>query len=219
VKYKPDLKNPYLVWKCLYNLRIGYICDCFLELYSKVLQKFNHRKKDEGNKMKIKVIVLLLALGAVLLSGCVGNQQPSPEKNATPTETVTPIETATPVEIMTPEVNATPAVTSTPEGNVTPATGVIPTPGLRNTPYLIRLANFKASPSSLEIKKGETVAWMNLQENPNRSFTLVSQEGLFEKTNLVYKRSFTYTFNETGNYNFTVVGQPKMNVSVGVASP
>ncbi len=169
--------------------------------------------------MKIKVIVLLLVLGAVLLSGCVGNQQPSPEKNTTPTETVTPIETVTPVETMTPEVNTTPAVTLTPEGNVTPAAGMISTPDLKNTPYLIRLANYKASPTSLEIKKGEIVAWMNLQENPKRSFTLVSQEGLFENANLVYKRSFTYTFNETGNYNFTVVGQPKMNVSVSVASP
>jgi PBP1b-binding outer membrane lipoprotein LpoB len=169
--------------------------------------------------MKIKVIVLLLVLGAVLLSGCVGNQQPSPEKNTTPTETVTPIETVTPVETMTPEVNTTPAVTLPPEGNVTPAAGMISTPDLKNTPYLIRLANYKASPTSLEIKKGEIVAWMNLQENPKRSFTLVSQEGLFENANLVYKRSFTYTFNETGNYNFTVVGQPKMNVSVSVASP
>jgi|BarGraIncu00222A_1022003.scaffolds.fasta_scaffold12183_2 hypothetical protein len=181
--------------------------------------------------MKIKIIVLLLVLGAVLLSGCVGNEKPSPDKNVTPVETVTPKENATPAETVTPEgnatpgesvtpeENATPAETVTPKGNVTPGVGGISSPDIRVTPYLIRLANFKASPTSLEIKKGETVAWMNLQENPKRNLKLVSEEGLFENTNLVYKRSFTHTFNETGDYNFTVVGQPKMNVSVSVVTP
>ena len=100
--------------------------------------------------------------------------------------------------------------TVTPEGNVTPEAGQISTPDIRETPYLIRLDNYRASPSSLEIKKGETVAWMNLQENPKRNFTLVSEEGLFENTTLVYKRSFTHTFNETGDYKFSIVGQPRM---------
>jgi PBP1b-binding outer membrane lipoprotein LpoB len=163
--------------------------------------------------MKIKVIVLLLVLGAVLLSGCVGNEQQLPGKNATPAETVTPTEIATPVETMTPEVNATPEVNITPEVNATPSVGS------SETSYLIRLANYRASTSSLQIKKGETVSWMNLQENPKRAFTLVSQEGLFENVNLVYRRPFAYTFNETGDYNFTVVGQPKMNVSISVAAP
>jgi len=181
--------------------------------------------------MKIKIIVLLLVLGAVLLSGCVGNEQPSPDKNVTPVETVTPKENATPAETVTPEGNTTPAESVTPEenatpaeavtqeGNVTPGVGEISSHDIRVTPYLIRLANFKASPTSLEIKKGETVAWMNLQENPKRNLKLVSEEGLFENTNLVYKRSFTHTFNETGDYNFTVVGQPKMDVSVSVVAP
>jgi len=181
--------------------------------------------------MKLKIIVLLLVLGTVLLSGCLGNEQPKPEENATPNETSTPNMSATPVETITPEGNATPGGTVNPEGNeiagenatqegnVTPATGEVLTPNIRETPYLIRLANYRASPSNLEIKKGETVAWMNQQENPKRNFKLVSQEGLFEEATLVYKRAFTHTFNETGNYNFIIIGQPKMNVSVSVVSP
>jgi plastocyanin len=180
--------------------------------------------------MKLKIIVLLLVLSTVLLSGCLGNEQPKPEENATPNETSTPNMSATPVETVTPEGNATPGEFVNPEGNetgenvtpernVTPEAGTVSTPSIKETPYLIRLANFKASTSSLEIKKGETVAWMNLQENPKRNFKLVSQEGLFEETTLVYKRAFTHTFNETGNYNFIIIGQPKMNVSVSVVSP
>jgi PBP1b-binding outer membrane lipoprotein LpoB len=178
--------------------------------------------------MKIKIIVLLLVLGAVLLSGCLGDEKPSPENNATPAETVTPKENVTPstnvtqeenvtpVESVTPEENITAVETVTPVGNVTPAAGQITTPDIRTTPYMIRLENYRATPASLEIKKGESVAWMNEQDNPKRKFTLVSEEGLFNDTTLVYKRAFTYTFNETGDYKFSIVGQPRMSVSVSV---
>jgi plastocyanin len=190
--------------------------------------------------MKIKIIVLLLVLGAVLLSGCLGNKQPSPEKNVTPGETITPEvnttpkETATTGETITPEGNATPKETATtgenvtpggstttggnitPEGNVTQGVGEL---GIEETAHLIRLVNFRASSSSLKINKGGAVAWMNLQDNPKRVLTLVSEDSLFDPTNLVYKRSFAYTFNETGTYNFTIIGQPKMNVSVSVVEP
>lgn len=169
--------------------------------------------------MKIKVIVLLLVLGAVLLSGCVGNQQPSPENNTTPTETVTSTVNATPVETATSEVNATTVETMTPEVNETPEVNTTSTTSINTTPYLIRLENYRASISSLDIKKGESVAWMNLQDNPKRKFTLVSQEGLFENKSLGYRQPFAYTLNETGDYNFYVIGQPRMNVSVNVTAP
>ena len=81
------------------------------------------------------------------------------------------------------------------------------------------MVNYRASPSSLEIKEGETVAWVNLQETPKRAFTLVSEDSLFENTSLVYRRSFAYTFNETGDYSFKIVGQQKMNVNVSVVEP
>lgn len=190
--------------------------------------------------MKIKIIVLLLVLATVLFSGCTGNEQPTPEENVTPEETVTPEEVETPeemetpaeAEIPTPEEVETPAVTE-PGEEVTPGdnetenetetgTGdgpVIVTPAIRATPYTIRLDNFRAYPSSLDIKEEETVAWINYQDSPRRVFTLQSEEGLFEDINLVYRRSFAYTFNETGTYNFTIVGQPRMNVTITVSEP
>ena len=58
-----------------------------------------------------------------------------------------------------------------------------------------------------------------MEDSPKRVLTLVSEEKLFENTKLVYKRAFTYTFNETGDYHFSIVGQPKMNVTVNVAEP
>jgi PBP1b-binding outer membrane lipoprotein LpoB len=182
--------------------------------------------------MKTKIIVLLLIFGAVLLSGCTGNDQPSTEENATPEETVTPVENTTVVE--TPEENVTAVETETPEENVTPEENKTleenVTPGengrlnvstseIKETPYLVRLINKRASSSSLEIKKGESVSWINMEDKPKRVLTLVSEENLFENTNLAYKRAFTHTFNETGDYHFSVVGQPRMNVTVNVAEP
>jgi len=173
--------------------------------------------------MKTKLIVLLLLIGTILLSGCTGNNQPSPEENMSPGEAITPAENVSPEEIITPEQNLTPAETES-DINVTPAQNEteVSEPsvtGVNEAAYLIRLNNNRASASSLEIKKGETVSWINLQENPKRVFTLVSEQGLFEDANLVYRRPFAYTFNETGQYDFTVVGQPKMNVTVNVVEP
>lgn len=182
-----------------------------------------------GNKMNTKIIVLLLVLGVVLFSGCAGNEQPSPEENATPEETVTPDEIATPeetetpteTETETPDEVETPVVTET-EEEVTPVENeteegpTVTTPDIRKTPYTIRLDNFRAYPSSLDIKEGETVAWINYQESPRRVFTLTSEEDLFEDASLVYRRSFAYTFNETGTYTFTIIGQPRMDVNITV---
>lgn len=176
--------------------------------------------------MKTKIIVLLLIFGAVLLSGCTGNEQPSTEKNATPEETVTPVENTTvvgtPEENVTSEENVTPEVNVTSKENVTPGENGrlnISTSEIKETPYLLRLINNRVSSSSLEIKKGESISWINMEDNPKRVLILVSEEKLFENTNLAYRHAFTYTFNETGDYHFSIVGQPRMNVTVGVAEP
>ena len=189
--------------------------------------------------MKTKIIVLLLIFGAVLFSGCTGNEQPSTEKNATPEETATPVENTTIVD--TPEENATAIETETSEENVTQENVTqenvtqenvtqeksvtsegngrlnVSTTEIKQTPYLLRLINKRASSSSLDIKKGESVSWVNMEDSPKRILTLVSEEKLFDDTRLAYKRAFTYTFNETGDYHFSVVGQPRMNVTVSVA--
>lgn len=176
--------------------------------------------------MKTKIIVLLLIFGAVLLSGCTGNEQPSTEKNATPEETVTPVENTTvvgtPEENVTSKENVTPEVNVTSKENVTPGENGrlnISTSEIKETPYLLRLINNRVSSSSLEIKKGESISWINMEDNPKRVLILVSEEKLFENTNLAYRHAFTYTFNETGDYHFSIVGQPRMNVTVGVAEP
>ncbi|WP_410507105.1 hypothetical protein RSJ42_09715 [Methanosarcina hadiensis] len=178
--------------------------------------------------MKTKLIILLLVLSVVLFSGCAGNEQPSPEENLTPEETVTPEETITPEETETPVATETPEEVETPaindtEENVTAeennTEGGAAVNNSSSRVYTVRLDNFRASVPSLDIKEGETVAWLNYQDSPRRVFTLVSEQGLFDNQSLSYRRSFAYTFNEAGTYDFTVVGQPRMNVTVNVNEP
>ncbi|TGC09125.1 plastocyanin/azurin family copper-binding protein [Methanolobus halotolerans] len=71
--------------------------------------------------------------------------------------------------------------------------------------YRITLKNFLAQPSNVTINEGDSVFWINMNQ-PARNFVLVSDEGLWEDRSLVYRNSFTNTFNETGTYNYHIRG-------------
>jgi plastocyanin len=149
--------------------------------------------------MRMKIIALFLILASILFAGCVGDEEPAvPE--ATPTETATEEATETPTEVETPTEMATETEEATPA----------PEPKT----WTIRLENFLSRPSVLEINKGDTVVWMNFN-SPTRQFTLVSKDGLWEDVVIGYRLTFAHTFNETGTYNYTVLGfDPRMSGSV-----
>lgn len=138
--------------------------------------------------MRIKTIVVLLMLTSILFAGCIGNDEPVvieqiPEDiiNETPEEVEE-------IPVEEPEV-------------------VEELPAVDPQTYTIRMEHFLVRPATLEINKSDTVVWRNSQQNPARIFTLVSEDGLWENTNLVYGRTLIYTFNESGTYNYSVLGQ------------
>ena len=69
-------------------------------------------------------------------------------------------------------------------------------------------------PSAVDINKGETVGWWS--HKPQGGFVLVSEDGLFEDVELLYRHTFNYTFSETGTYKFSVKGMPQMNGTITV---
>lgn len=71
-------------------------------------------------------------------------------------------------------------------------------------------------PETLELNKGDTLVWKNLNK-PKRSFTLVSEEGLFKNQIIGYGKSFSYTFDEAGDYAFKLKEIPdtKLIIKVG----
>ncbi len=146
--------------------------------------------------MRIKTIVVLLMLTSILFAGCIGNDEPVvieqiPEDiiNETPEEVEE-------IPVEEPEV-------------------VEEAPAVDPQTYSIRLEYYQARPSTLEINRGDTVVWRNSQD-PKRLLTIVSEDGLWESTNLVYGRTLIYTFNESGTYNFSVTGQLRMSGSIVV---
>ncbi|AEH60743.1 PKD domain containing protein [Methanosalsum zhilinae DSM 4017] len=84
----------------------------------------------------------------------------------------------------------------------------------------IRMQQLAFIPSNVEINAGDTVRWQNLQTEPNRAFTLVSEDRLWQNTTLTYRRSLSYTFNESGTYHFYVREFPaRMSGTVTVMPP
>jgi plastocyanin len=64
-----------------------------------------------------------------------------------------------------------------------------------------------ATPTSMEIKAGDTVTWRNLQR-PKRSLVLISDDGLWDDQTVYYGKAFSYTFEEAGTYRFSVQDNP-----------
>lgn len=149
--------------------------------------------------MKIKTIIILsmIMLTSVFFAGCIGDDEPDIEGfplviNETPAEVIE----ETPVE--EPEVE----------------TPVEEVPVVDPETYSIRMEhNMIQITSPFEINRGDTVVWVN---NENILLTLISEDELLDDFRIVPGRRFDYTFNESGTYNFSIIGQPRMSVSIVV---
>ncbi|MGP8319736.1 MAG: hypothetical protein ACT6FD_02955 [Methanosarcinaceae archaeon] len=171
--------------------------------------------------MKIKTFVVLLMLTFVLLAGCIDDDEPV--VNETPTVNATSIEDEVPNENETPTVNETIIEDEVPNENETPMenetsdeeSGIIEElPEVEPKTHAIYMEHYGISfPSQFEINKGDTVVWRNRQD-PKRPLTLVSEDGLWENKTLGYGRTLVYTFNESGTYNYSVIGQLRMSGSL-----
>ncbi len=145
-------------------------------------------------RIKTIIVLLMLILTSVFFAGCIGDDEPVIEETI-PVIDETPEEVEE-IPIEEPEVEEE-------------------TPAVDPQTYSIRLEYYQARPSTLEINRGDTVVWRNSQD-PKRLLEIVSEDGLWESTNLVYGRTLVYTFNESGTYNFSVTGQLRMSGSIVV---
>uniref|UniRef100_Q46BR6 EfeO-type cupredoxin-like domain-containing protein n=1 Tax=Methanosarcina barkeri (strain Fusaro / DSM 804) TaxID=269797 RepID=Q46BR6_METBF len=71
------------------------------------------------------------------------------------------------------------------------------------------------TPNLLEIEKGDTVSWVNYKK-PKGSSVLVSEDSLWEKQTLNYGKAFSYTFEDSGTYTFSLEGVPEAKATVVV---
>ncbi len=147
-------------------------------------------------RIKTIIVILILLLTSVIFTGCIDEDEDEPVIEQIPEDIIN----ETPEEVEEIPIEEPEVVEEAPV--VDPQTYTV-----RMEYYMVRI------PSPFEINRGDTVVWRNVQD-PKRLLTLVSEDGLWEDTNLVYGRTLVYTFNESGTYNFSVLGQPRMSGSI-----
>jgi plastocyanin len=74
-------------------------------------------------------------------------------------------------------------------------------------PTKIVVKDFMFMPTSLTVKAGSTVTWVNMDEEPH---TVVSNTQMFRSGALDTKETFSFKFTEPGTYHFTCSIHPRM---------
>jgi plastocyanin len=152
------------------------------------------------------MLVISLMTISVLTAGCT-------DKETTDDETPTP--GATPASTATQTPTSTPTSTPTPE----PTPEISPTTTIEPKQHMIRIQNYLFIPQGgKEINQGDTVQWRNYEDSSSKIRYLVSENDLWDEYEIIrYKRSFYYTFNETGLYTFHLKGRESIKCNVTVS--
>lgn len=98
---------------------------------------------------------------------------------------------------------ATPAPDNDP-GEINPvATPPVTTPD--NDSGAVNIENFAFSPSTITVKKGAVITWTNNDSAPHKIKSATFNSGVLNKG-----QSFSFTFNETGTFNYICSIHPAM---------
>jgi plastocyanin len=127
----------------------------------------------------------------------------SPQPSATPRDTSTPAPSATAVNTAT---NTPVPATKTPTR--VPATEAADTPASETgTENEVTIAGFSFDPGVLEVKVGTKVTWTNVNSTGH---TVTSDTGVFGSSSLRENASFSFTFDEAGDFPYHCGFHPDM---------
>jgi plastocyanin len=136
--------------------------------------------------MKSKWLLFIILIALVMGSGCADDQ--------TEADDMTEGQAQTPAE----------------EQGVSEA----PVSAVASEEYGARLEYFGFVPEELEINRGDTVTWRN--NNKQKVYTLISDDGLFDDQEMKYGNTFYHIFESSGTYTFSVADTPDMTMTVNV---
>ncbi len=136
--------------------------------------------------MKSKWLLFIILIALVMGSGCADDQ--------TEADDMTEGQAQTPAE----------------EQEVSEA----PVSAVASEEYGARLEYFGFVPEELEINRGDTITWRN--NNKQRVYTLISDDGLFDDQEMKYGNTFYHIFESSGTYTFSVADTPDMTMTVNV---
>jgi plastocyanin len=90
------------------------------------------------------------------------------------------------------------------------AASSLPTAGAEDTDHIV-VSHFMFQPTTLTIKAGSTVTWVNRDEEPH---TIVSATGLFRSGALDTDGTFSFRFEKPGTYPFVCSIHPQMTGTI-----
>ncbi len=172
--------------------------------------------------MRAKALVLLFVLSAVMLSGCAGDKTTDNGANVTDNATnVTDgddnVTSENASNVSSDETEQKETTDEQPIVDIPDKDDIAQEPQVTDSDapryYTIRLEKYLSSPNTLVVAPKDTVFWTNFND-PIRAFTIVSENGLWESRSIGYRQSFSYTFNETGTYNYSILGNPRMSGTI-----
>ncbi|PWN07354.1 cupredoxin domain-containing protein [Rhodohalobacter mucosus] len=88
-------------------------------------------------------------------------------------------------------------------------------------PNEVWMVNRAFTPATLEIERGTTITWQNESSEVHTvtSGSNRNHDGLFDSGNISPGSTFSYTFNETGTFDYYCIPHPGMNASIVVVEP
>ena len=138
------------------------------------------------------LVVLFVLLATLIVAGCAQyDDQPAPES-----EISTPEDTGE--DIAEEEMEVTEEVAED-------------TADTTSMEYEVLIEDFKFNPATLQISVGDTVTWINMDSAPH---TATSNEEGFDSGGLSKDESFSFTFEEVGNYDYICTFHPSMKGEV-----
>jgi len=142
--------------------------------------------------MERGVTIIIIALILVIIIGAgayiyLTNQSPSQENNDNST-------------IQTTQNNTFPA-------NIQQPTLNNQSPVLIPKIYNVEIKDYAFSPSTITIKKGDSIKWTN---QDSVGHTATSDNSLFDSGTLNKNKDYTFTFNQAGTFNYHCTPHPYM---------
>ena len=163
------------------------------------------------------VLVIVIVIGGVgyfLVNKNLGNQpqatvSPSPTVELTPNEfpisgstSPTPKPTVTSTRTPVPSTSLGP----TPTASATPTSTPTPTPLIHS----VTINNFAYDKQVITVRKGDTVTWTNKDSAPHT----VTGDGGLDSSMLNLNAAYSFTFNNTGTFNYHCTPHPYMTGTV-----
>ncbi|AFV23766.1 hypothetical protein Mpsy_1559 [Methanolobus psychrophilus R15] len=136
--------------------------------------------------MKSKWLMFIILIALVMGSGCADDQ--------------------TEADDMTEGQAQTPAGEQEADG--------APMSAVESAKHMASMEYYGLVPPELEINRGDTITWRN--NNKQKVYTLISDDGLFDDQEMKYGNTFYHIFESSGTYTFSIADTPDMTMTVNV---